>query len=241
MWEKAQTWLKMDDWARQLNNQWIFWDIANALDSQSKEDSTKLLDKLWLPKYKELSQISLKDFLENPNLFFEQIPSSLYYVSIIPNNKKSKRFACYGKNWAETISNILSTINDLWENIWNYDIIVHEFYENIYWWSIIIKPNNFVLEFKQWKQSEIARWTAEASELMHITKWMLDSWFLYSFEDEELRKTIFELIIKKIPHTLDWNHIDFTYMWYYEFAIWSDPKKDKLVPIFFDFKPSITI
>lgn len=235
------TWLKMDDRWRELNRLWLSRNIADILNWQSKQQSVSLVEQLNLPRYKSLPQVRLKDFLENPQTYLEQIPSSIYYISLIPTNPYTKRFWCYWKNWEDTISYLLETIWNIWEDIWNYDIIVREYYENIYWWSIIIKPDNFILEFKEWNQAKVARWTAEWNELMHITKWMLDSWFIYSFENEELRKTVFELIIKNIPHTLDWNHIDFTYMWYYEFAIWLDPQKNKLIPIFFDYKPNIII
>ena len=93
-------------------------------------------------------------------------------------------------------------------------------------------------------------------DLYHVYRDKLNRKFEYSFEDEDLRKIIYEKIILNLPHHWEWLNDDndkdllfdasghsprlvFDNPWYYEFSICQKEWEKELRPIFFDYNPDI--
>lgn len=204
---------RMDDYAIRL---WEVTDNHSTLVRLLLEPKAEWLNNLWLlslPQYRKV-EIRLADFLDDYSCL-DSLWTEFFYIILSPLNPGLNRR--FSKSWINR-EQIVAFINDniSADNIWEYSIIINQFYPNKYWWSIIINDDWIIIEFTSWKQSLVSWWKLSKDSLFHARKTPFEVSFRYSFEDKKLRRII-NRTLKHIPH--DW---DKYLNWYYEFIVWEN-------------------
>ena len=187
---------RSNDWANDPRIKKQFPKLSEAL-TEDRRKSIERIRKLGLPMAKSVTT-DLESFLANPDEFFAGLPSGKYYISLNPYE--------HGREGLERCGEPDQTREEVMDYIKNnvpsdkaglYEIKLEE-YANRYGGTIIIGGKNEVwVEFKEGTQAEIGSGTAAPGFIAHRDRH--NGVMRYSFEDEELRKVIFETL-QAIPH-----------------------------------------
>jgi len=185
-------------------------DWANALEKDSPKLSKNLgedrnigienLEKLGLPRYKN-NKLSLIEFLENPQSGIKNLGTTHFTVGINPHDPKLARYNNFNITLEQTINFIKEKVAE--EQRENYDIIIGQYFNNLYGGNIIVAGNqrDVLAEFKKGSQTDIARGKVDTKkeELFRVVSKPGTDTFHYSFTDEKLIK-LFEEAMLSIPH-----------------------------------------
>lgn len=217
----------MNDWAdvyRAYNPE-----VANQLN-EDRNVSFDNLKKLDLPRYFSV-KLDYLDFLEEPERFVENHQSKTYYVAMLPKVKESGM---------ERHSRVDVALEDIEKFVHqricptlhrDYDIVVNEFWENLYGGNIIVNEDGkLVIEFKKGLQMPIAKETKKPDYIVWRDEFTNS--FKYSFDNFELKEVVYRTI-NSIPHSGEGRDVKYT-PGYYEFTLVKKSETSLLEPIFFD-------
>jgi hypothetical protein len=217
------------EWARALK------EIDPRLAAELNEDraiGVKKLDELRLPRYKRTST-SLVEFLNHSQEILNNLGSELFYVVLSSTAEELARISKSNVSAQEVINFI--DLNVEQQSIQSYDILIQQYFENVYGGCIIVNPNGQVyIEFTAGKQGPIAKGTKTPE--YRVVRSEYTGLFKYSFEDENLRAAIYDTL-RLIPHYGEGREISYT-PGYYEFALVRENESQAPFPVFFDYKNS---
>jgi len=188
--------------------------LARRLDVSRAERFQRVKD-LHLPR-KETRDIMIDEFFRNPDHFFDQILSPLLYINLNGIRKEGLT----REDAKEFIrKNILRSKAE--------KVFIAEYYPVEYGGNIVINTDqSIIIEFKKGSQGPISAGTVIPEYRVERGSMGV---FHYSFDDEELRKCIYD-VIKQIPHD------GRTYtVGYYEFQLVRKKLDGFLEPVFIDY------
>ncbi|MDD4332589.1 MAG: hypothetical protein PHT51_00565 [Patescibacteria group bacterium] len=225
---KPKTPGNINDWAKALEK------VNPKLSAALNEDRSigiKNLKKLNLPRYKD-NHLALTDFLQDPQKGIKNLKTTTFAFNLIPLEKNMPRNGGYDKNIDQIISFVNQRIAK--EEQINYDIIISQYFENIYGGNIIVGEDGKALtaEFKKGGQSDIAR--GKIIPEFSVTRDPYTDSFRYSFTDEKLRELIYKSILT-VPHEGEGRDMKFI-PGYYEFVIIQKDEKSPMEVLFIDCK-----
>ena len=201
----------MNDWAKALGNM----DVSGGSRlERRRSDGFRSLDSMRLPHYKRI-ELPLESFLSDPDIYLDSIGSPEFYITLVPKGSfQFQRFSKSGLTRDDVVHYVAEHVSD--DRKENYDIVLQEYFENLFGGSIIINPDGTLLmEFKRGKQGDIA--SGMATPEFFVTRNRFTNSFRYSFADTELRETIYKTLLR-IPHDGEGREIRFS-PGYYEFII----------------------
>lgn len=217
----------VDDWARAMDSkqpasaEFLYEDRANGF---------REVERLGLPRYVR-REVNLADFLENQGVYFRNLEREKYFITLIPKQKVKRRISKWDAGREEVLHFIAENIDD--RDAREYTLVIQEYFENLFGGNIIIgaEENQVYVEFKSGSPSEISDGTVVTE--FFVTRDTHTGSFQYSFEDEGLRRIIYQALIS-IPHEGQGRDMRFL-PGYYEFVIVKDDEK-KVRPIYLDYK-----
>jgi hypothetical protein len=188
------------------------------------------LEKLDLPRYKKKT-MPLDNFLKNPGDALLEVQSDLFYITLLPKIDGLSRFSHSGINGQQVLEYVKENISQ--DAVNNYDIVIQQYFKNLYGGNIIVNSDGQALvEFAAGKQSPIAKGSKNPE--FFVGNDGLTNSFKYSFEDESLRKTIYQMI-QTIPHEGESRETKYR-PGYYEFILVKKDEESPAEPIFIDYK-----
>lgn len=114
----------------------------------------------------------------NQDIYFGELDCPTFYVTLLPKSN-SIRFTESGIGRDETIDYIQQHVTE--NDCRNYDIVLQEYFENLFGGNIIINPDGtLVAEFRKGKQGPIAR--GKVIPEFFVTRNQFTNSFRYSFE-----------------------------------------------------------
>jgi hypothetical protein len=201
-------------------------------DEQTKSDIHNKIQEIGLPVFKMIETVT-SSFLSNPDYYFEQLPSSEYYIEA-KSSTTNEKIRDFGLDSDETINFAMQNSHlDL--------LILKENYKNIYSGNIVVANDNSGIY--------IEMVSGTLSSLLHDGKFdytayrdeMLGS-FKYNTERDEIKELML-MVLSYIP-SLDRNNTKLDrnskfLQGYYEFIIVDKNDGCGLVPVFNDYNQKI--
>ena len=224
---KEVAWGNMDDWATALRN--VNPELADRLGSK-KLAGIEGLEEMDLPRYNHKT-IPLEDFLKNPESFMDDLDCEKFYIILLPKRDNLRKCGEAGLSKDEVMELIRNNVSS--EECGNYDIVLNQYFENEYGGSVIVgQDESMVVEFRRGQQGPVA-WGTETPEFT-VKRDKFTGIFKYSFEDESLRKEIYDLVLT-IPHSGEGFEMKFV-PGYYEFVLVKRSEDSEIEPIFLDYQ-----
>lgn len=219
--------------ARELN-----WPVSRILDiyllaariNQNKIANLEKFEKLGLPGYEKIT-LPLKDFLENPNSHFRTLGSTKFYLSLVPRDDNLNRLRQINAGRRKTLDFIGSNVAP--GDIASYDLVLREFYKNVYTGNIAISPNGFEVKVEMVKGDHGPLVGGSVMPKYIVQRNPFTKRFEYPFEDPALREVVWNTI-SYIPHRGEGLSMLFE-PGYYEVAWARREKGAPLEPFFFDY------
>jgi hypothetical protein len=175
--------------------------------------------------------LSLPDFLMSPNEHLQQFDSECYIVALLPHDANLPRVSTARLDSNDIISLVHDKVPEAVRD--SYDIRLMPYYDVKYGGNIVANPNGTMhVEFRQGLPGPVAYGTetppfsASRDQFLHS--------FKYSFEDEDLRKQISE-VIAHIPHSGEARETQY-HPGYYEFIVVDKGDKAPLKTLFIDYR-----
>jgi hypothetical protein len=216
---------RTQDWARSPELQRKFPKLAAALAKDRKIRFARIKE-LGLPQADHV-EAELPDFMDDPEKYFSQLETDKYYAAVNPKKENQVGFGQADLSREEILEEIKSKIPET--RYLDYEIRLEE-YKNLYGGTVVIGPENQVwIEFRKGRQTEIGEGSVTPEYTVENDKHT--GVFRYSFEDEGLRKAVYDTL-QAIPHTGEGRNAKY-HPGYYEFAIFGEEDGNKY-PIFFD-------
>ncbi|MGI5826245.1 MAG: hypothetical protein ACOX50_02430 [Patescibacteria group bacterium] len=195
----------------------------------NKTKGIKALETLQLPRYYQV-KISLPEFLKTPDYYLEMIKTEKYYINLPPNFLGLDRFYKIGLLRDEVLTFVKESIP--LEKANNYQILVSEYFDNLFAGNIIItKDQDFLLELVEGDHGLIVFGKKKPDFI--ITRNPYTGFFKCSFADPRL-KNVLRRTILSIPHWQEENKLYFN-PGYYEFVIHLNEENSLLEPKFLDY------
>lgn len=217
---------RTQDWGRNPELQRKFPKLAEAL-SEDRRTRFARIKELGLPQA-NCVEATLPDFLDDPEKYFSQLATDKYYAAVNTYKKDLRSFGEADLGKAEILEEIKSKISE--SRYSDYEIRIEE-YGNLYGGTIVTGPEGQIwIEFKEGRQTEIGEgsvtpeYTAEKDKHTGVLR--------YSFEDEDLRRDIYNAL-QAIPHKGEGRNKRYL-PGYFEFALF-EREDGKRYPVFFDY------
>ncbi len=220
--------VSLKDWSIAIDKFKIKNNIIAILDF--KEDPYFFLKENHLPVYKRLI-IRLEDFLSNYTNYFTLLNSDKCYLSCY-SSKNSILMPIRIKDIDK--KDILAFIkkNIKSKEVVEYNILIQEYYNNIYSDNCIIYTNGRVIvEVVYGDQRKLDYWEVNPDFIIEYNPYLNN--FKYSFENSKLRILLYNTIMK-IPHSGVERNLKFI-PWYYAFSLVKKTNESPIEPIFFDY------
>ena len=217
----------INDWARAIEGL-SFNDLASKIETDRTE-GFEALEKLGLPHYKKII-IDLTQFLESPESITQELGSRKFYAVLLDPNGKLQRFSKVGATLEEVQAWIDEKISP--ENQEHYQIILNQYYENLYGGNIVVNPSGQLLvEFKRGQVHGLPQ--GKITPEFYVTRDPHTQSLHYSFEDEQIRENIYRTL-QTIPHSGEGRELTFK-PGYYEFVLVKKTEESPPEPIFLDY------
>lgn len=210
-----------------------FNEIAEKL-YDDKSVGFKALEEMDLPRPFGLT-VDANEYLTDPDQYYDQMSSSLYYVNVLPKIRDLPKYTTYGKDRETTKQRVKDHITD--KDIANYLVNVNEFFKPLYGGNIVVNPNmQVVCEFGPGDNSPYSKGNeVPAYQIKHNAT---TDETMYNFEDEELQAAALSAI-KSVPYKISSWQTDFQVLpttGYYEFVLYRHPTEAALKTAFVDYK-----
>ena len=126
----------MNDWAKALGNM----DVSGGSRlERRRSDGFRSLDSMRLPHYKRI-ELPLESFLSDPDIYLDSIGSPEFYITLVPKGSfQFQRFSKSGLTRDDVVHYVAEHVSD--DRKENYDIVLQEYFENLFGGSIIINPD----------------------------------------------------------------------------------------------------
>lgn len=217
------------EWAQALKE--INPKLAAEL-SEERAVGVEKLDELGLPRYQRMT-VPLNEFLSHSQELLSSLGSELFYIVLTPTTEGVIRISKSNLTAQEVVEFISLNVDQ--QSIPDYDIVVQQYFDNVYGGCIVSNPNGQIyIEFTSGKQGPIAKGTKTPE--FRVVRNEYNGLFRYSFEDEHLRATIYNTL-QLIPHSGEGRNTFYT-PGYYEFTLVREDASQTPFPVFFDYKNS---
>jgi hypothetical protein len=227
----------MTEWAVKLQEHGLV-DIAKQIDDD-KITSLAKLDELGLP-HVQTEIIGVLDFQADPARAFELIDLAKYMVILASKPDKAKaqqRFRAVGLAKEEIEDFVRTTLKE--EDYANYDLLLQDLFPQFYGGNIVCSTNgNVFAEIVEGPIGHNDLVTSRKNPEFTVRRDLHTGRFLYSFEDEDLRRGIWRTLTA-IPHEVEQEEFGARRMefrpGYYEFYLTRETEDGGLRPIFMDY------
>ncbi len=217
----------INSWARVLRE--ADFKLGDRL-YQNKTEQYQKLKKTGLPQYNKVENVEISCFLSNPEAVVSSLDSQRYFVSLIPKKQTMPRYGKAGIDVNQIVDYIKENI-DL-KNQTEYQITINEYFENLFGGNMVMGQHGEVyVEFKRGEQTDIARGKLVPEFI--VTRERFTKSFRYSFQDKDIRKTIFMALLS-VPCEGEGRNLRFM-QGYYEFVIIRRSEKSLPEVIFIDY------
>lgn len=232
--EKSKTGTTINEWARAIRNG--NQKLAQQLD-EDRLTGFRAMEKLRLPHYKQ-ETIALAAFLHDPQEYLERIGSQKFYVNLLPRKGQLIRYRQIDLSQEEVVPFVQEHVPA--SQVEHYLIVLSEFYENQYSGNIVISPGGeIVVEMVKGSHAPLVSGAKTPEFFVHRDEFTGS--LSYSFEDEALRKAVWNALLTIPPFNEDApsEKIDrrtrFT-PGYYEFVLIKRGQTEPLKVIFIDYR-----
>jgi len=216
----------INEWAAALKR--FDMDLSKRLD-EPRSVGIQNIERLGLPRY-QCETVPLTTFLSDPHRYLAKLGSRKFYIILLPVAPRFTRKSKAGLTEEGVISFVSANVPP--SSVEGYDIILQQFFENLYGGNIVIQPDGTVYaEFKEKKQAGIS--TGADTPKFIVESDTFTGSLRYDFTDPELR-SLFYSVLSSISH--EGASRERKYLpGYYEFLIVR--KDDGTVgPIFIDYR-----
>lgn len=205
-------------------------DLADKLVDDRFQGFNKV-EGLGLPCYKR-AVMPVEEFMKNPKRNLGSLDCERFYVILLTEDSSKPRYVKDDLTRDDAVKFVKESLTR--SQAKQYSVILLQFYQNIYGGNIVIDDNqNVLVELIEGRQGPVARGTKTPP--FSVWRDEYTGSFKYSFDDQKLRKTVFETLLH-IPHTEDVSRALKFQTGYYEFALVKKENSEKIEPIFFDYK-----
>jgi RimJ/RimL family protein N-acetyltransferase len=217
----------INDWASSLST--VDPELSRRLDT-SRTTGFENLEKLDLPRYMRKT-LPLVEFITNTDSVLLDMQCDRFYISLVPKDEGLRRFGTSGLDDAQIMDYVNRNVDP--SSIESYEIVVQQYFENLYGGNIVVNPNGQIyIEFVKGKQGPVAKGKVKPD--FFVTSDPFTNSMRYSFEDPKLRGTIYQTL-RAIPSYGNGRDVKYT-PGYYEFVIIRENEESPPRPIFIDYK-----
>ena len=193
--EKSKVGTTINDWAHAVRkgNR----NLADQLD-EDRLIGFRAIEGLGLPRFRQETMI-FSEFLRNPQEYLDRIGSQKFYVNLPPRKEGLKRYRQIDLSRDEVLPFIQEHVSA--SQSCDYTMVLFEFYENQYSGNIVIDDNGgLVVEMVKGSHAPLV--SGEKTPEFFIRRDKFTGSLSYSFEDETLRKAVWNMLLA-IPHYSD--------------------------------------